>query len=45
MKNVWLILESLVCVLVDDHNIMNWHWTYYFENGWKDIEGDMINNK
>lgn len=27
-----------------DSDIMEWHWIYYFENGWKDAEWDMIND-
>ena len=25
-------------------NEMEWHWTYYFENGWKDMEWNMADD-
>lgn len=35
-------IESQWCLTEDD--TMEWHWVYYFENGWKDIEWDMSND-
>lgn len=35
-------IESQWCLT--ESNTMEWHWIYYFENGWKDVEGDMVNN-
>lgn len=26
-------------------NVMEWHWTFYFENGWKDSEWEIRNDK
>ena len=36
-------LESQGCFEIDS-DVMQWHWIYYFENGWKDMEWDMVND-
>ena len=35
-------IESQWCLTED--NTMEWHWIYYFENGWKDMEWDMVDD-
>jgi hypothetical protein len=37
-------LESQWCFAIDS-DVMEWHWIYYFENGWKDMEWDIVNDQ
>ena len=36
-------LDAQWCFKIDSDE-MEWHWTYYLENGWKDMEWDMLND-
>lgn len=36
-------LESQWCFEAES-DVMQWHWIYYFENGWKDMEWDMVDD-
>jgi len=36
-------LESQGCFEIES-DVMQWHWIYYFENGWKDMEWDIVDD-
>jgi len=36
-------VESQWCFQIDS-DVMEWHWTYFYENGWKEMEWDISND-
>ena len=36
-------LDAQGCFQINS-DVMEWHWIYYFEDGWKDMEWDMSND-